>query len=137
MAKQADSLKTLTPKKNTPAYRHYSTAEIIAAIYKANGLIAPAARILKCSRETIYARRAEPAIADAITMARYYALDEAEEALHDLVEAREPAAVFFMLKTLGKSRGYIERQEVTGADGAPQETVITVRYQKKPLPEVD
>ena len=126
-----------TPEKEPTSFRQYTTEEIIKAIIKADGLVSVAARILKCGRATIYARRAEPAIAEAIEQARYYAIDNAEEALHDLVEAREPAAVFFMLKTLGKSRGYIERQEVTGADGAPQETVITVRYQKKPLPEAD
>jgi hypothetical protein len=29
----------------------------------------------------------------------------------------EPWAVAMVLKTIGKSRGYVERQEVTGADG--------------------
>jgi hypothetical protein len=33
--------------------------------------------------------------------------------------AGEPWAVALTLKTLGKQRGYVERQEVTGADAGP------------------
>lgn len=113
-----------TPEKEEKSHRHYSTDEIVTAIMKAGGLVSRAARLLKCSRDTIYARREEPAIREAIERARYYALDDAEDALQHLVKEREPAAVFFTLKTLGKMRGYIERQELTGKDG--EELVIRV-----------
>ena len=36
----------------------------------------------------------------------------------------EPWAVAMVLKTIGKHRGYVERQEVTGADGGS----ITVKW---------
>jgi hypothetical protein len=39
--------------------------------------------------------------------------------LFKLIKEGNVAATIFYLKTQGKQRGYIERQEVTGADGAP------------------
>ena len=44
-------------------------------------------------------------------------LDFAENKLFDLVKDKDTAATIFLLKTKGKKRGYIERSEVTGADG--------------------
>lgn len=43
-----------------------------------------------------------------ITELKEVALDFYEEALHELVKQRNPAAVIFALKTQGKRRGYIE-----------------------------
>lgn len=39
-------------------------------------------------------------------------VDFYEEALNDLIEKRHPTAVIFALKTKGKHRGYVEKQEV-------------------------
>ncbi len=39
-------------------------------------------------------------------------LDFSESKLHKLIKDENPAAVFFHLKTKGKKRGYIERQEI-------------------------
>jgi hypothetical protein len=46
-------------------------------------------------------------------------LDFAESELMKLIKEGNVAATIFFLKTQGKRRGYVERQEVTGADGAP------------------
>jgi predicted transcriptional regulator len=43
-------------------------------------------------------------------------LDNAESALAEAVEAREAWAICFTLKTQGKSRGYIERQEIENVE---------------------
>lgn len=43
----------------------------------------------------------------------------------------DPWALKYQLSTKGKSRGYVERQEVTGADGAPQK--IEVEYINSPI----
>lgn len=40
------------------------------------------------------------------------ALDLAEERLMDLIEAKDVTAIIFYLKTRGKKRGYVERQEL-------------------------
>jgi hypothetical protein len=45
------------------------------------------------------------------------ALDFAESQLHKQIGEGNSTATIFFLKTKGKKRGYIERQEVTGADG--------------------
>jgi hypothetical protein len=44
-------------------------------------------------------------------------VDYAEMGLRGAVLNKEAWAIAFSLKTLGKSRGYVERQEVTGKDG--------------------
>lgn len=50
-------------------------------------------------------------------------LDFAESKLHNLLIKGDTAATIFYLKTKGKKRGYIERQELTGADNQP---IITI-----------
>lgn len=44
-------------------------------------------------------------------------LDFAESKLLQLLDAGDKTAIIFYLKCKGKSRGYIERQEVTGEEG--------------------
>ena len=46
----------------------------------------------------------------------------------------EPWAIQMTLKTIGKSRGYVERQEVTGADSSPIELIVKYA-DKKPSGE--
>lgn len=46
-------------------------------------------------------------------------LDLAEKYLRDLMTGGNLGAICFFLKCKGKKRGYIERQEFTGADGEP------------------
>ena len=51
------------------------------------------------------------------------ATDRAEIKLMEAVENGEIAAIIFRLKTKAKKRGYVERQELTGADNQP---IITI-----------
>jgi hypothetical protein len=44
-------------------------------------------------------------------------IDSAETALKRQILDGNTTAIIFYLKTKGKSRGYIERQEITGKDG--------------------
>ena len=46
-------------------------------------------------------------------------LDMAENNLMKNVRKGHAGSIFFTLKTRGKSRGYVERTETTGADGVP------------------
>tara|TARA_R110000737_G_scaffold324698_2_gene337715 strand:- start:9 stop:386 length:378 start_codon:yes stop_codon:yes gene_type:complete len=54
------------------------------------------------------------------------ALDFAESHLHTQIRDNSTAATIFYLKTKGKKRGYIERQEITGADGVPTNFKIEI-----------
>ena len=54
------------------------------------------------------------------------ALDFAESQLHKQISDNSTAATIFYLKTKGKKRGYIERQEITGADGMPTNFQIEI-----------
>lgn len=99
---------------NTPIkknHRHYTTDEIVNALMAKGGIISNAAKSIGCGRDVIYKRKHEPEIAEAIERGRYFLVDDAEIALIDRVQAEDTTAIIFTLKTLGKSRGYVERVE--------------------------
>ena len=53
-------------------------------------------------------------------------LDFAESQLHKQIKDGNTSATIFYLKTKGKKRGYVERQEITGADGMPTNFQIEI-----------
>jgi hypothetical protein len=98
----------------------YSKEEIAEAITAANGLISVAAQSLGCSRTTIYsAIKRWKYVQEALEDSRERTLDFAEGKLFQQIKKNNMTAIIFFLKTQGKSRGYVERQEITGADGKP------------------
>ena len=101
-------------------YRKYTQEEMIKALEESKGLIAPAARALGCSRDTIRSYLEEyTAVAQAKLDQREAVTDMAENALYQAILDREAWAVCFYLKCMAKDRGYVERAEVTGTNGAP------------------
>lgn len=92
--------------------RHYKSDEIIAALEMSKGLVSVAARALGCSPRTIYARAKQvQAVQDAIDIPRLELVDMAESGLRVHLQNKQPWAIALVLKTLGKDRGYVERQE--------------------------
>ncbi len=91
---------------------HYTQKQVIDAVIKAGGLKAPAARALQCSRHTItrYIER-YPAIKEAYDDAIQSSIDLAQSKLMILIEREDWRAIRYMLSTLGKDRGFTERQE--------------------------
>lgn len=107
----------------------YKRADIIAALERNGGMVYLAARALRCSPQTIYNYRDKyPDVAQAIEQVRGELVDTAELALKRAVLNGEAWAVCFALKTVGKGRGYIERQEFTGANGDPIRIEIVETY---------
>lgn len=91
----------------------YKPAAIISALKEAQGMIYVAARKLKCSPQTIYTYAERyPKVQEAIDNERGYFLDTTEIALQRAVLAGEGWAIAFALRTIGKHRGYVEKQEI-------------------------
>ena len=101
------------------------TERIIECLRETNGLVSLAAKRVPCSISTINTRRKRvQAVEQVIQECRGELVDLGELALRKAVLAGEPWAVSLVLKTLGKERGYVERQEITGRDG----NELTIRY---------
>jgi hypothetical protein len=90
----------------------YSTDDIIDALKATNGLISLAAKRLGCCSQTIYNRASRvQKVQDTIDACRDELVDLGELALRSAVVGKEPWAVSLVLKTLGRHRGYVGRQE--------------------------
>jgi len=97
----------------------YTAAQIIEALREKHGNLSAASRYLGCSRDTV--RRyinTYPTVKAVADEERETLIDFAENQLFQQVKDGNITAIIFTLKTIGKHRGYVERQEVTGADGS-------------------
>ncbi len=84
----------------------------IQAIWNNDGNVSKTAADLGVTRRAVYDRaKSSPKVQEALEDAREMMLDEAESALLKAVKSVEGWAVCFALKTVGKSRGYVERTE--------------------------
>jgi len=102
--------------------KRISVADIEPLIEKNKGNVAAIARSLGVSWGTVNNRIAGSAVLQqAVAAARESMIDNAESALYKQILDGNITAIIFFLKTRGKKRGYVERQEVTGADGGPIE----------------
>lgn len=53
-------------------------------------------------------------------------LDFLEGKLVEKINKGDTTSIIFALKTRGKKRGYVERQEITGADGIPNNFQVEI-----------
>ena len=99
--------------------------QIEHAIRQTAGNLSQAAKALGVSRSTINRRVSlSPALKDVVDDVREELVDIAESALRREVVDGNITAIIFTLKTQGKSRGYIERQEYAGAANAEPITFV-------------
>jgi hypothetical protein len=118
--KRKESMAELVKAGPRAPYRKYTQEQMIRALEESRGLIAPAARALGCSRDTIRSYLEEyTAVAQAKLDQREAVTDMAESALYQAILDREAWAVCFYLKCMARDRGYAERAEVTGPSGGP------------------
>ena len=58
-------------------------------------------------------------------------LDFLEGKLVEKINGGDTTSLIFALKTKGKKRGYVERQEITGADGIPNNFQVEIIRSEK------
>jgi len=97
-----------------------TVADVLPLIEPNKGNVAAIARRLGVSRGTVWNRCNEsPTLMAALEDARESMLDNAESILYKKVLEGSTVELLFFLKTIGRNRGYVERQELTGANGEP------------------
>uniref|UniRef100_A0A6M3KAU5 Uncharacterized protein n=1 Tax=viral metagenome TaxID=1070528 RepID=A0A6M3KAU5_9ZZZZ len=107
--------------------RQDTAQRIITALKETRGLLTMAARKAGVSYTTVKRYATEfPSIKEAVQESKESMVDFAEGKLFEKISKGDTACIIFYLKTQGKGRGYIERQEFTGEGGGPVKHEITV-----------
>jgi hypothetical protein len=93
--------------------RHRSTAEVKEELSTCHGQVYLAAERLGCWPSALYARiKKSPELQQLLDLYNGRRTDAAELKLEAAIKNGEPWAIQFQLKTKGRNRGYVERQEV-------------------------
>jgi len=109
---------------------HIKKKAMLEALEKTLGIVTTAAKMVGIDRVTHYRWLADDKEYKAqVDDLQNVVLDFAESALHKMVEKHNPAATLFLLKTKGKQRGYVERQEIQHSSDT--ETDITFEIHKR------
>lgn len=85
---------------------------MIKALEKSLGVVTIAAKEVGIDRCTHYRWMKGEAYKNKVEAIEDIALDFAESQLHQQIKKGEVSSTIFFLKTKGKKRGYIERQEI-------------------------
>ena len=95
---------------------------MLEALTLSFGVIAHAAKQVGIDRTTHYTwLDDDPGYKAAVADLKEYKKDFIESKLIKLINDGDTAATIFAAKTQLKDRGYVERTELTGADGGPVE----------------
>jgi len=107
--------------------RHIKKESILKALEQSLGVVTMACKKADVPRSTFYKWLNEDEdFAKEVKDIENIALDFAESQLHKQIADDSTSATIFYLKTKGKHRGYIERTEITGADGMPNNFQIEI-----------
>ena len=103
-------------------------AEMIKALEKSLGVVTIACKEVDIARKTHYEWYNEDAeYRKAVDDLSDVALDFAESMLHKQIQEKDTTATIFYLKTKGKKRGYIERQEIDATINLPSLPNIIIK----------
>ena len=101
--------------------------QLVEALEKSLGVVTTACKQTGVNRSTFYEwYNKDEEFKKAVDSIGDIALDFAESQLHKQIKDGNSTATIFYLKTKGKRRGYVERQEITGADGSPTSFKIEI-----------
>jgi hypothetical protein len=91
---------------------------MIEALEKSLGIVTSACKSVDISRETHYRWLREDAdYKAAVDSIGELTIDFVESQLHKQIKEGNSTATIFFLKTKGKKRGYVERQEIDAVGG--------------------
>lgn len=90
------------------------------------GNVTAACQNLSIPRSTFYKMIKDEDFKIMVDEIQEMSLDFAEGKLMQLIDAMNPVAILFYLKTKGRKRGYVERQEVEHS-GEIKTTAITIK----------
>jgi len=111
---------------------------MIEALEKSLGVVTTACKACGIPRSAHYRwMNEDPNYAVSVNDLENLTLDFAESALHRQIKEGNTTATIFFLKTKGKKRGYIERQELTGAEGKPLSGQSKADYSKLSTKELE
>lgn len=138
-------IKTQLPPPARPATtgrqpgENYDTPErkasMIDALTRFLGVVVYACLETGVSRATHYLwMQNDPEYFNEVNSIADTAVDYVEGRLLDNIKHGDTTAAIFYLKTKGKHRGYIERSEITGAEGGAINVNMTVEVVKEELP---
>tara|TARA_S200002703_G_scaffold30768_1_gene26765 strand:- start:171 stop:536 length:366 start_codon:yes stop_codon:yes gene_type:complete len=100
---------------------------VLESLEKSLGVVTTAVKQVGIARSTFYDwMKNDQEFASQVDDINNIALDFAESQLHKQIRDGNTSATIFYLKTKGKRRGYVERQEITGADGLPNDITIEI-----------
>ena len=91
---------------------------ILEALEKSLGVVTTACKQVGISRKTYYQYlKEDPEFSSEVRDIENVSLDFAESQLHKQIQNGSTAATIFLLKTKGKGRGFVERQEIEHQGG--------------------
>jgi hypothetical protein len=112
--------------------RHIKKESLLKALEQSLGVVTVACKNADIPRSTYYKWLNEDKdFAKQVEDIANIAVDFAETKLHEQIQDGNTTATIFYLKTKGKQRGYVERQEITGAEGMPTNFQIEIIGSKK------
>ena len=111
------------PKKNDIEKRRQTRqrkTRVLEALEKSLGVVTTACRNAEVSRAQFYVwLNEDEKFKKAVREMQDVALDFAESQLFKQIQSGVPSSTIFYLKTKGKNRGYVWRQEIAVAEKKP------------------
>tara|TARA_R110000824_G_scaffold359339_1_gene546873 strand:- start:570 stop:920 length:351 start_codon:yes stop_codon:yes gene_type:complete len=93
--------------------RHIKKESLLKSLEQSLGVVTVACKKADIPRSTYYKwLKEDEGFAEQVKDIENVALDFAESQLHKQIAENSTAATIFYLKTKGKKRGYVERQEI-------------------------
>ena len=121
-----------TPIKNEQTRAKITKSVLLKHLEQNMGNVTLACHFAKCNRSTYYRwYSGDKDFKTSVDDIQEAALDICEAEMWKLIKDGNVPTILFYLKTKGKKRGYVERQEITGSDGNPLVWKETKTYENE------